>query len=144
MGDPRFALTLIGQLTWLIKSITSIQRYMEGNVVKLAGGKMNIFIRIATATAFVFAAIVPNNVSAMLAPPPPPVVGAGTSSAVGVAVATGFIGFVGSLVAYDIIRRTTCSGDFLNLGGPGFTSPITSTMSIITPPICSAASTNRN
>ena len=105
---------------------------------------MNMFMRVATASAFVFAAIVPNTVSAMLAPPPPPVVGAGTSSAAGVAAATGFIWFVGSLVAYDIIRRTSCSGDFLNLGGPGFTSPITSTMSIITPRICSSASTSRN
>jgi hypothetical protein len=65
-----------------------------------------------------------------------PVVAGGTSGAAGAAATGGFIGFVGLLVTYDIIRRTTCSGDFLNLGGPGFTSPITPAMSILSPPIC--------
>jgi hypothetical protein len=50
---------------------------------------------------------------------------AGTSGAAGVAATGGFIGFVAVLVGYDLIRRTTCSGDFLGLGGPGFTTKIT-------------------
>ena len=33
----------------------------------------------------------------------------------------GFLGVVAVLVWYDLIRRTTCGGDFLGLGGPGFT-----------------------
>jgi hypothetical protein len=94
---------------------------------------MNRFMCAAMASAFVFTAVVPNTASAGV---PPPVVVAGTSSAAGAAATGGFIGFVGLLVTYDLIRRTTCSGDFLNLGGPGFTSPITPAMSIITPPIC--------
>lgn len=34
------------------------------------------------------------------------------------------IGTAAVLVTYDIVRRTTCAGDFLNLGGPGFTTRI--------------------
>ena len=44
-----------------------------------------------------------------------------TSSAAGVAATGGFLGVVAVLVGYDLLRRTTCSGDFLGLGGPGFT-----------------------
>ncbi len=36
----------------------------------------------------------------------------------------GIIGVAGILVTYDIMRRFGCTGDFLRLGGPGFTSPI--------------------
>ncbi|KAF0133762.1 MAG: hypothetical protein FD152_1561 [Xanthobacteraceae bacterium] len=38
--------------------------------------------------------------------------------------AVGIIGIAGILVTYDIMRRFGCTGDFLRLGGPGFTSPI--------------------
>jgi hypothetical protein len=38
--------------------------------------------------------------------------------------AVGIIGVAGILVTYDIMRRFGCTGDFLRLGGPGFTSPI--------------------
>lgn len=62
----------------------------------------------------------------------PPVI-VGTSSAVGVAAVGGFIGFVAALDIYDIIRRTTCSGDFLNLGGPGFSEPLKVGMTVMTP-----------
>ena len=58
---------------------------------------------------------------------PPHVVAAttvGTSSAAGVAATGGFIGVVAVLAGYDLIRRTTCSGDFLHLGGPGFAEPM--------------------
>jgi hypothetical protein len=37
------------------------------------------------------------------------------------------------LVSYDLMRRITCSGDFLQLGGPGFTQPITPAMSVLHP-----------
>jgi len=67
--------------------------------------------------------------------PPAPHVAAGSSSAAGVAITGGFLGFVASLVLYDMIRRTTCSGDFLHLGGPGFTSPITPQMGVL-PVMC--------
>ena len=54
-------------------------------------------------------------------PPPPSIVTHGTSGAAGAAATAGFIGFVAVLVGYDLLRRTTCVGDFLYLGGPGFT-----------------------
>jgi predicted DNA-binding ribbon-helix-helix protein len=54
-------------------------------------------------------------------PVPAPVVTHGTSGAAGAAATAGFIGFVAVLAGYDLLRRTTCSGDFLGLGGPGFT-----------------------
>lgn len=38
--------------------------------------------------------------------------------------AVGIIGVAGILVTYDLLRRFGCTGDFLRLGGPGFTSPI--------------------
>jgi hypothetical protein len=82
---------------------------------------MSKFVRAAIASAFVFTAVVPNTASATALPP---VVVAGTSSAAGAAAVGGFLGFVAFLDMYDIIRRTTCSGDFLNLGGPGFTEPM--------------------
>jgi hypothetical protein len=67
-----------------------------------------------------------------LAPPPPP---AGAAASAGAWWVGGFIGIVAALDLYDIIRRTTCSGDFLNLGGPGFTSAITPPMNVL-PPQC--------
>jgi predicted DNA-binding ribbon-helix-helix protein len=54
-------------------------------------------------------------------PPAPPIIAHGTSGAAGAGAAAGFIGFVAVLVGYDLLRRTTCVGDFLYLGGPGFT-----------------------
>jgi hypothetical protein len=39
-------------------------------------------------------------------------------------------------VTYDLIRRTTCSGDFLGLGGPGFTTPITPASGNVMIPQC--------
>jgi hypothetical protein len=54
-------------------------------------------------------------------PVPPKIFPHGTSGAGGAAATGGFIAFVAALVTYDLIRRTTCSGDFLYLGGPGFT-----------------------
>ena len=54
-------------------------------------------------------------------PPAPPIITHGTSGAAGAAASAGFIGFVAALAGYDLLRRTTCVGDFLYLGGPGFT-----------------------
>jgi len=44
------------------------------------------------------------------------------------------IGVASVLVLYDIVRRTTCSGDFLGLGGPGFSEPIRINQSVLPPP----------
>ena len=51
----------------------------------------------------------------------------------GAGAAAGFIRFVGVLAGYDLIRRTTCSGDFLGLGGPGFTTAIKPTDNVMIP-----------
>jgi hypothetical protein len=48
-------------------------------------------------------------------------------------VAGGFLGFVATLGVYDLVRRTTCAGDFLNLGGPGFSQPMKATDNALTP-----------
>lgn len=85
------------------------------------------FVCAGIVSAFVFAAVAPNTVSATVALPPAPHVvplPAGTGSAAGAAAVGGFLGFVAALDMYDLIRRTTCSGDFLHLGGPGFTEPM--------------------
>ncbi len=50
--------------------------------------------------------------------------------------AVGIIGVAGILVTYDIMRRFGCTGDFLRLGGPGFTSP-TGIQPIMPPRRCS-------
>ena len=86
------------------------------------------------ASAFMFATIAPNTASAK--PVPVPVVFThGTSSAAGAAAVGGFIGFVAFLVTYDLVRRTTCIGDPLMLGGPGFSEPMPATGNIL-PPQC--------
>ena len=59
-------------------------------------------------------------------PSPPPPMAHGSSGGAGGAgaAAGGIIGVAAFLAGYDLIRRTTCSGDFLYLGGPGFTEPM--------------------
>jgi hypothetical protein len=83
---------------------------------------MNKFACAAVISAFAFTAIVPTTASAAVAVTP--VVVGGTSAAAGASAVGGFLGVVAFLDAYDLIRRTTCSGDFLGLGGPGFGEPM--------------------
>ena len=64
--------------------------------------------------------------------PPAPIISGGGS---GAGAAGGVIGVAAFFVIYDLIRRTSCSGDFLGLGGPGFSTPIT-VENVITPPKC--------
>src|SRR5262245_4931393 len=82
-------------------------------------------LRKLTATALVVA-LTTTTASAFYCPPKVvPIVTTGTSGAAGAAATGGFIGVVAALVGYDLLRRTTCIGDTLGLGGPGFTTPIT-------------------
>jgi hypothetical protein len=72
-------------------------------------------------------------------PPKPPIIPphtTGTSGAAGATATAGFIGFVAVIVGYDLLRRTTCVGDFLGLGGPGFTTPITPASGNVMIPQC--------
>jgi hypothetical protein len=80
----------------------------------------------AAISAVAFSAAVPTTASATYYVPHVVVIHTttGTSSAAGAAATGGFLGFVAALATYDFIRRTTCSGDFLHLGGPGFTEPM--------------------
>lgn len=100
---------------------------------------MNKVLRVAVASAFVFAAIAPNTVSAAAPPPPPPVhkpiVAGGSSSTAGAWAAGGIIGVAAFLATYDFVRRTHCIGDPLGLGGPGFSEPQPAVGNII-PPKC--------
>ena len=91
---------------------------------------MSKFVCAAVISALAFTATVPTKASAVILHP---AIAAGTSGAAGAAATGGFIGFVAALDIYDLIRRTTCSGDFLNLGGPGFNEPLKVGMNVMTP-----------
>jgi len=65
-----------------------------------------------------------------------PAVTAGTSTAAGVGFVGTFIGIVTALDIYDFARRSSCLGDPLGLGGPGFTSAIKPTDNVLPPPRC--------
>eukprot|EP01037_Dinobryon_pediforme_P012072 gene12072-12162_t len=68
-----------------------------------------------------------------------PIVVATTSPASIVSVtAVGIISLVAALGFYDIVRRTTCSGDFLSLGGPGFDKAMTPAGNSLVPVNCAA------
>lgn len=67
-------------------------------------------------------------------PPPPPVIPGGGGGGGG--GAGGIIGTAIFFDIYDLIRRTTCSGDFLHLGGPGFTTKIRPGDNILIPRVC--------
>jgi len=86
----------------------------------------------AAASTFMLTAIAPNMASAVPAPVPVvPVIA--SSSTAGAAATGGFIGFVGFLAAYDLVRRTTCIGDPLQLGGPGFSEPMPEAGNVMIP-----------
>jgi hypothetical protein len=70
---------------------------------------------------------------------------ASTSSSVGaIAWISGtIIGIATFLGIYDITRRTSCVGDFMHLGGPGFDRTITPNDNVLTPPVCNCAEANR-
>jgi hypothetical protein len=80
----------------------------------------------------------PRAALAIVPPPPPPAIPkpGPIAGELGIGGVGGFISLVGFLVVYDLIRRTTCSGDFLGFGGPGFDSPITAGQNILAPPRC--------
>ena len=89
--------------------------------------RTNGMLRLTATTLMLAVALTasfPTTASAWYYPPkPPPIIPHSTSGATGAGAGAtaGFIGFVAVLAAYDLLRRTTCVGDFLYLGGPGFT-----------------------
>ena len=91
---------------------------------------MSKFVCAAVVSALAFAAVPTASSAVTIAHP---VAAAASSSTAGAAAAGGFIGFVAVLDIYDIIRRTTCSGDFMGLGGPGFSEPLKVGMNVMTP-----------
>jgi hypothetical protein len=78
----------------------------------------------AIMVAMAMATVVPTQSFAL--PPVPPVEMpmplSGGGGGGGAGAAAGIIGVAAFFVFYDIGRRTTCSGDFLQLGGPGFST----------------------
>jgi hypothetical protein len=106
------------------KTGCGIHHSTQGSAVHFRSFAMRKFACAAIASAFVLAAAAPNTASAMPVPVAHPAVIAGSSSTAGAWAAGGIIGVAAFLVSYDLIRRTTCSGDFLRLGGPGFTEPL--------------------
>ena len=67
---------------------------------------------------------------------PPVVPPGGGGGGGGAGGAGGIIGIAAFFDIYDLIRRTTCSGDFLGLGGPGFTTKINPGDNILIPRQC--------
>ena len=96
----------------------------------------NFTAAMAISASLVLASAGTGHAGAAVTPPPP----AGSSLFVQWSSGT-VIGIATFLGLYDILRRTTCSGDFLNLGGPGFTQPIQPTDNTIPPPQCPPAPT---
>jgi hypothetical protein len=91
-------------------------------------------ISVILAASLMTTALIPTQSFALVPVPPPPVIiGGGGGSGAGAAV--GVIGVAAFFIFYDLIRRTSCSGDFLGLGGPGFDTPVT-VENVITPPKC--------
>ena len=62
--------------------------------------------------------------SALMLPVAPVAPASSSSAGLGAWVAGGIIGVAAFLGIYDVTRRTTCSGDVLKLGGPGFTEQL--------------------
>jgi hypothetical protein len=86
---------------------------------------MNKFAKTAAAAAMLGGlALVPTQASAAK------VIAVATPSA---APAATIIGIAAFLSAYDFTRRTTCIGDPLRLGGPGFTTAIKPTDNVMIP-----------
>lgn len=94
-------------------------------------------IAVAAAALIATAALAPKPANATTVPAHSAALSTGASWT------AGFIGFVAVLGIYDLIRRTSCSGDFLGLGGPGFTSKTKLTDPVLPPPQCGRVPLNR-
>ncbi len=92
-------------------------------------------ISVILAASLMTTALIPTQSFATVPVPPPPVI-IGSGGGAGAGAAGGVIGVAAFFVFYDLIRRTSCSGDFLGLGGPGFDTPVTVGQNVITPPNC--------
>ena len=91
-------------------------------------------ISVILAASLMTTALIPaQSFAAVVVPPAPVIIGGGGGAGAG--AAGGVIGVAAFFVFYDIIRRTSCSGDFLGLGGPGFDTPVT-IENVLTPPKC--------
>jgi hypothetical protein len=88
-------------------------------------------VSVVLAASLMTTALIPSFALATVVTPVPVVSGGGSAAG----AAGGVIGVAAFFVFYDLIRRTSCSGDFLGLGGPGFSTPIT-VENVITPPKC--------
>jgi hypothetical protein len=59
-----------------------------------------------------------------------------TTSSGGLSLVGGIVGIASFLGIYDVLRRTTCLGDPLILGGPGFGQPIRPSDNVLVPRAC--------
>lgn len=81
---------------------------------KVVGGFIAVSLLVASTTL----------ASAGTLPVAPAGVASTSSTGLGAWIAGTVIGIAAFLDAYDFTRRTTCIGDPLRLGGPGFTEPL--------------------
>jgi hypothetical protein len=94
---------------------------------------MRLLLAATTALALLFSQ---SAAHAIYYKPPPPIPHQPHGGAIGSGAAgvIGFEAFVAALVLYDIQRRWTCSGDYLRLGGPGFSEPWSPASTVKPPP----------
>lgn len=94
--------------------------------------KKSVYALVAAASIVTAAGSTPSYAAVAIpvpAPVPAPLPAPGGGGGAGGAGV--IIGIAAFLVTYDIVRRTSCTGDFLKLGGPGFSSPITPAMNVL-------------
>ncbi|QCK86110.1 hypothetical protein E8L99_10280 [Phreatobacter aquaticus] len=98
--------------------------------------KFNSLTRLSAAAlvAVSLVALAPRESRANMVPVPVPL----ASNAAGLWGTGSIVGIASFLVVYDLIRRTSCSGDVLKLGGPGFGQPINPSMNVLVPRRCPA------
>ena len=97
---------------------------------------MKRFMYAVLTASLILTAIVPRQALALAPVIKPPVIVSHGGGGGGAGGAGGIIGVAAFFVVYDLIRRTTCSGDFLQLGGPGFSTKLKIGDSVLTPPVC--------
>lgn len=85
------------------------------------------------------AAATPSHAFVEAAAPALPVIPPPAAGSTVLSPALGLIGIVAALGLYDILRRTTCMGDVLGLGGPGFDWPIGPNENVLPPVACAIA-----
>ena len=101
--------------------------------------KLRKVVATITVAALMVVSVTQSKASAI----PPPIVASSSSVGAGIWISGAIIGVAALLGIYDITRRTSCVGDFLHLGGPGFDRTIAPNDTVLKPPACNKAPARR-